>query len=92
MPELFAVGQGVVNVVDHIDDGLYIIDNDSLTSCEGLENLTDLDGLLAIQDNEILTSLSGLNQLDHTALDTVNIRNNPKHILSIRSAGYKFTD
>ena len=50
--------------------GLTISNNSSLTSLNGLDNVTDIFGPLIIDNNSQLSSLSGLNSLQNVNYDT----------------------
>lgn len=62
-PQLVSIA-GLSNVTSIGSGGLDICHNDSIVSLEGLENLTEINGLLMIWSNDNLVSLNGLENVN----------------------------
>jgi len=59
-----------------IGGGLWIYDNNSLTSLTALDGLTSIGGDLSIHDNHSLTSLTGLDNIDVGSITGLRIFDN----------------
>jgi acyl-[acyl carrier protein]--UDP-N-acetylglucosamine O-acyltransferase len=64
-----------LNALISIGGSLQIYDNSALTSLTALSALTSIEGYLNIQNNSALTSLMGLENIDHTTITSLNLKN-----------------
>lgn len=66
-----------LNVLERVEEGLYIYDNINLEDLSGLDNISSIGSELVIHNNEVLDKISALSNIDPESIEYLEITSNP---------------